>query len=171
MAVRAVQQIPAPPLADAGDVGCFVAHPGRHQDTPCLYLPATGQADHETRLDPNHAVGDQFDAVTGRLCPPGGQEVRGRHPVARQETLHMRRWRIARLAGVDHGDPAPGPAQYQRGAQTSRSATDHNYVISRRFRSGHLRSEEYGATWRGRAGSLTRAVSENWVAMTWKTSP
>ena len=48
VAVRAVQEIPPPPLADAGDLGQLVAKTGRDQDPPGLQHAATGEADGET---------------------------------------------------------------------------------------------------------------------------
>jgi len=38
--------------------------------------------------------------------------------------MQMRRWRVARFAGIDDQDPPAGPPQHQCRGQPSRSATD-----------------------------------------------
>ena len=43
--------------------------------------------------------------------------------------MHVRGRRVARSAAVDDGDPPPGAAQDQRGAQTGGAAPNHNHVI------------------------------------------
>src|SRR6185437_4108150 len=76
--------------------------------------------------------GDELDAVRGNLVAPYSKEIRGRHPVAREETLHMRRGCVTRLASVHDDDPPPRAANDQCGAQTCRAASDHHHVV--RFR-------------------------------------
>jgi hypothetical protein len=59
VAVRAVQEIPPPPLADSRDLGQLVADTGRDQDPPRLQRPTTGETngnlDHPWRFLTNHA--------------------------------------------------------------------------------------------------------------------
>ncbi len=81
------------------------------------------------QLERSHGAVDDLDAVGGDLVPTGGQQLRGRHPVAGQEAVHVRRGRVAGSAGVDDGDPAPGTAQHQCCAQACSSATDDHYVV------------------------------------------
>ena len=59
VAVRAVQQVPAPPLADAGDIGQLVAHPGGDEEAAGRQqrrLEPPGEADEEPGLDAEHLV-------------------------------------------------------------------------------------------------------------------
>ena len=49
VAVRAVQEVPAPPLADAGDVGQLVADTGRDQDPPRASAPGRRRGGPRTR--------------------------------------------------------------------------------------------------------------------------
>ena len=41
----------------------------------------------------------------------------------------MRRRGVARGSGIDHGDPAPSPAQHEGRAEAGRSAADHHDVV------------------------------------------
>ena len=86
----------------------------------------------------DHLILDQLHAVAGHLGPSRGQQVGRRHPVAGQEPLHVRRGSVARRAGIDHGDPAPRPAQHERRTQAGRTAADHHHVIGVRFHGDHL---------------------------------
>ena len=56
VAVRAVQQVPAPSLPDAGDVGELVADAGRQQDAARGQRAAAGEADGEAGLDVDDPV-------------------------------------------------------------------------------------------------------------------
>ena len=75
-------------------------------------------------VDVDDLVLDELDAVAAHLARAGRQEVGGRHPVAREEALHVRRRGVSRRAGVDDGDPAPRPAEHERRAQAGRAAAD-----------------------------------------------
>ncbi len=77
VAVRAVQEIPAPPLADPGDLRQHVADTGRDEDPSRLqHVPwPTGQPNEEPGLDPHHLVVDKLNAVAGHLGPPRRQQV------------------------------------------------------------------------------------------------
>jgi hypothetical protein len=134
VAIRTVQEIPPPPLANAGDLGQLVVDPGRGEDPPRLQCAAAGDADDERRVEPrldrDHPVLDQLDAVAGHLDPARGQEVGRRHAVAGQESLHVSGRSVAWFAGVDHGDPAPRPAEHERRTQAGSAAADHHHVIA-----------------------------------------
>jgi hypothetical protein len=134
VAIGAVQEIPPPPLADPRDLGQLVADTGCDQDPPSRYHAATGTANHEPGLDPDHAILDHVDAVAPRLDSSRCQEVDRRHPVAGQKSLHVGRRSVARRSGIDHRDPAPCPAQHQSGAQAGRAPADHHHVIARHLR-------------------------------------
>ncbi len=138
VAVRAVQQITAPSLADARDLRQLVVDPGGDQDPPRPQHPATGQANEEPNLDPHHLILEQLHAVAAHLGPSRGQQVGRRHPVAGQEPLHVSRGSVAGRSGIDHGDPAPGSAQYEGRTQAGRSAADHHHVMNLSLHSDHL---------------------------------
>ena len=128
VAVRAVQEIAPPPLADAGDVGQLVAEAGGDQDPPRVQDSAAREANREARLDPGDVILDQLDAVAGRFGPAGGQEFGRRHPVPRKETLHVSCRRVPRRSGIDDGDPAACAAEHERRTQAGRAAADHHHV-------------------------------------------
>jgi transcriptional regulator with XRE-family HTH domain len=128
VAVRAVHHVAPPALAQPGYVRQLVDHAGRdHQ-------PAR---DHRAALDVHLEAGsnggdlpvDEPPAVSGHLRPAGRDEVARRHAVARQEPVHARSRRVARLAAVDHDHRAPGPDQHERGAQPGGTPADHRYVV------------------------------------------
>lgn len=111
MAVRAVQQVAAPALVDPRHVRQLVADTGGDQDPSRSEDGAAGEADEESRLDAEHPVLDQVDAVARHLGPAGFQQLPGGHPVAGQEALHVRRRCVARraaLAAVGPGSGMPG---------------------------------------------------------------
>ena len=114
-------------------------------------------------VDLDDPVVDELDAVAADLGPPGGEQLGGRHPVARQEALHVRGGRVARRAGVDDGDPAPRPAEHERRAQPGGAAADHHHVVGLGFHAlDGARSAVAGATFvavSGNGGSV--AVVEN----------
>ena len=129
VAVRAVQQVASPSLPDPGDVGQLVADAGGDEETPGRERPSLGQTNREPvpqRLD---LTVDDLHAVAGDLGASDGQQFGRWHPVAGQEAVHVRGGCVAGRAGVDHGDPAAGPAQDQCGAQAGCSATDDHDVI------------------------------------------
>jgi hypothetical protein len=84
---------------------------------------AAGEAHLEPRRDPEDLVVDQLDAVAGDFGPAGSDQVSRRHPIAGQETLHVRGGRVAGRPGVDHHNTAPSPAQDEGGAQAGGSAS------------------------------------------------
>ena len=72
---------------------------------------------------------DQVPAVAGHLVAAGRQQLRGRHAVAGQESLHVGGGCVAGLARVDHHDRAAGAGQDQGGGQAGGAAADHCYVV------------------------------------------
>jgi hypothetical protein len=129
MAVGAVQQVPPPSLPDAGNVRQLVAQSGGDQDPPGTHGRGAGQPDLEAGLHADHGVVDQAAAVAGHLGSARGEQVGGWHAVAGQEAVHVRGWRIAGPAGIDHNHRAPGPQQHQGRAQAGSAATDHQDVV------------------------------------------
>ena len=141
VAVRAVQQVASPPLADAGDVGDLVAQAGGDQDAPCA--PARSRpsrCDVEARPPARRRSGahavmvetvpeTSCAAVPGDLGAAGGEQLGGREAVGAEEALHVGGGGVARLAGVDDGDPAAGAAEHQRGGEAGGAAADDDDVV------------------------------------------
>lgn len=67
-----------------------------------------GENDGDTGVEPNVLIFDHRHAIRADLGAPGGEQIRRRHAVARQEAVHVHRRRIAGLPGVDHGNPSSG---------------------------------------------------------------
>jgi len=128
VAVGAVQQILAPPFTHAGDVGQFVAQPGRDQDAAGLEHGPADHADVVAVVDLVHPSLDEPHAVPGDLGMAEFEQCRGGQPVAGQEAVHVRGGRVARLAGVYHHHLAAGPSKKQGGVQPGRSGADHHHV-------------------------------------------
>ena len=67
---------------------------------------------------------------TQRPLRGGGERSSvGGQTVGAEETLHVRRGRVARLAGVDDGDPAAGASEHERGGEAGGTAADHDHVV------------------------------------------
>ena len=119
VAVGAVEEVAAPALADAREVGELVAEPGGDQDPPGGQCLPVGQGELEAAVvtgpDVGDGAADQLAAVAGHLVAAGREQLRGWHAVAGQEPLHVRGGCVARLAGVDHHDRAAGAGQDQGG--------------------------------------------------------
>jgi hypothetical protein len=131
MAVRAVQEIPSPPLANSRDRRELVRDSRREQDPPRRQHSATGKADDKPLLDRSDVIRNELYAVCGHLCSTRGKEVGRRHSVTGQETLHVCCGSVAGRTSVDDCDAAPGSPQHQRRAQSGGSASDHDDVICR----------------------------------------
>ena len=139
VAVGAVQQVAAPALADAGDVGQLVAQaggdqhaPGAQVRPPCegdLERASRGGAGRRPQRDAGDGAGHQVAAVAGDLGAAGGQQLGGRQAVASQEAVHVGGRGVARLPGIDHGDLPPGPGQDQGGGQAGGAAADDHDVV------------------------------------------
>ena len=129
VAVGAVQEIASPALAGADDIGQVVHGAGREQHPSRLDGPAACEPEREAGRRFHHAVVDDLHAVALDLGARGPEQAGRRRSVARQEALHVRGGSVARRAGVDDDDPAPGPAEHERGAQTGGPASDDRHVI------------------------------------------
>jgi hypothetical protein len=131
VAVRAVQEISAPPLANPGDLGQLVQDTRRDQDPPRVQHAPTGEADDEPGVDRDHPIVDQHHAVAGRLGASGGQERGRRHPVAGQEPLHVARSSVSRRTGIDDRDPTPCPTEHESRTRAGRTPAHHHHVVTR----------------------------------------
>jgi hypothetical protein len=149
MAIRAVQEIPAPALAGAVDGGQLVRGARREQHVACPHGIADGELQTKVRGRVDHAVLDELDAVALDLGARGGEQLRRRHPVAREEPLHVRGGGVAGRARVDDEHSTACTAQDERGAQAGGAAADDRYVIELRF-GFHLRIvQAWRRTWKG----------------------
>ena len=121
VAVRAVQQVAAPPFGDAGDVGDLVAQAGGDQDsTGARTRPSASVTSNRgpsaggvSRGEVGDGAGDELAAVAGDLGSSLREQGGGRGAVPAEEAVHVRCWCVARLAGVDDGDPAAGAGEDQ----------------------------------------------------------
>ena len=140
VAVRAVQEIAAPAFAHTGDGGQVVGDAGRHEDAAGRHRVTARKMHDEPGLDLHHCVVDDLDAVSGDLFAAGGEELRGRHPVAGEEPLHVGGGSVAGCTGVDDGDRAPRPSEDERGAQAGCTTTDDHDVVVVLLHGGHAAS-------------------------------
>ena len=132
MAVRAVHDLPAPALAQPGDLGQLVDEPGGHEQPPPVVHGAVVQGHDEVagvagrRTDPTV---DHLDAVAAHLVPTDCEQLERVHAVAAEEAVHTVGGCVARVAGVDHEHRAAGAAQVQGPAQSGRATADHDHVM------------------------------------------
>ncbi len=131
VAVRAVQDVDAPPGGESRHVGKLVAQargeqqPAGHDCTrPDVHaepvaVPAQGR-------DPS---GLHPAAVPGHLGAPGRVDLPGRCAVPGEEVVHVPGRRVTRVPRVDHQDRTAGPGQRDRAAQPGCAAADHYHVI------------------------------------------
>src|SRR5438067_3854 len=75
VAVRAVQKVSAPPFAGAGDVGELIVDAGCDQDAAGCEHVASAKTQCESRLDLEHLIFDDLDAVALHFIPSGGDEL------------------------------------------------------------------------------------------------
>ncbi len=128
VAVGAVQEIPAPALADSRDLGQLVAEAGCDQDPPRPQHLSASETNKEAARDLEHLLVDQLDAVPGDLLPPCGEKVGWGHSVAGQVPVHVGCGGVAWRSGIDDGDSAPCPTQHESRAESGRAAA--NYYTS-----------------------------------------
>lgn len=67
MAVRAVEEAPGPPFADAGNLRQFIDGAGSHENATAAERLAAGQPYREASLDVEHLIREQLHAVCGVL--------------------------------------------------------------------------------------------------------
>jgi hypothetical protein len=121
-----MQEVSPPALGHAWNFGQLIAGTGCDEDAPGTESPVPGENDGDTGVEPNDLIFDQRHAIRADLGAPGGEQIRRRHAVARQEAVHVHRRRIAGLPGVDHGNPSSG---------STHAATGHgSAAATQRFR-------------------------------------
>src|SRR4051794_23313830 len=131
VAVRAMQEIPPPPLANAGELRQLVTDAGSDQDPPRSKDATAGDAHGEAGFDRERLILDELDAVAGRLGTADGQQFCRRHPVAGEETLHVSRRSIPWGARVDDDDSPTRASEHECRAQACSAAADDRDVIVR----------------------------------------
>lgn len=71
----------------------------------------------------------QVYAVPGDFGATGGEKLGRRHPVAREEAVHVRSWGIAGCACINDRDAPPGPAKHKGCTKSGGAAPDHGHVV------------------------------------------
>ncbi len=115
-----MEQVAAPALAQARDVGQDVAQPGGDQHASRTQDGAVSEADVEAGRGVGgpayvvHSPGDDVGAVPGHLLTPQAQQLGGREPVAGEEALQVLCGAVAGIARVHDRDAALRAGQDQR---------------------------------------------------------
>jgi hypothetical protein len=151
-----VEEVSAPALAGAGNIGQLVDRSGREENPSRCHGAASGEAEREASRNLDHPVVDDLDAVPQDLCAGRCEELGGRHAIARQKALHVGGGCVAGLSSVDDGDSTSRPAEHQSCAQAGSSAADDHNVIDLFF---HFDTSKFRvclhhgrerSTWRGK---------------------
>ena len=130
VAVRAVQEVTAPALAGAGDVGQLVDGAGREQHLSRLEVRPDCESRARSRRSRRRRGRRRSRRRSARTSArPACEQLGRRHPVAGEEPLHVRGGSVPRRSGVDDDDPAPRAAEHERGAQAGGAASDDRDVI------------------------------------------
>ena len=133
VAVRAVQHLAAPPLAQPRHVRQLVGEAGRHQEAAGPHPAAVGQGHGEPVADllrPGHLAGLDPTAVAAHLRAPRREQLAGRRALAPQQAVHAGGRGVARRTRVDDQHRPARPRQHERSVQPGGTAADHHYVIS-----------------------------------------
>ena len=96
------------------------------------------EVDGEAGVDSADDAIDERNAVAGDLGATGGEELAGRHTVARQVALHVGGRGVAGGAGVDDGDPTSGSPEDESGGQACGATADDHHVVGLGFHVHHL---------------------------------
>ncbi len=136
VAVRAVQDVAAPPFRKAGNPGQFVAQAGGHQQPGRQDLRAAVECDPEgpvgQAFQPGDGAGDDVAAVAGHFGTAAGQQVGGRDAFVAEVGVDTGGGGVAGVARVDDEHGTPGAAQGERAAQPGGSAADDHDVVALR---------------------------------------
>jgi hypothetical protein len=136
VAIRAMEEIATPAFPRAVDVRQLIDGTGRQENVASLDGPAAAEAQLELRTSVDHGVFDDLNAIAANLVSRNPKQFGGRHPVAREEALHVLGRRVARRAGVDDNHAAARAAEDQRGTQPGSSAANDRNVIESAFHEG-----------------------------------
>src|SRR3954469_9361147 len=131
MAVGTVEKVTSPPFSHAGNLGKLVRCSGREKEPPCMDCLAALESDRECGFDRDDLIRDELDAVAARLLTRELEQLGRRHPVAREETVHVRCRRVSRRAAIDDYDATPRAAENERGTEPGSAAPDDRNVVLR----------------------------------------
>jgi len=132
VAVRAVQNLATPTLAQTGDVGQFVDQPRRHEQPPSRNGPSAGERHHETVIRDSGGLDapvDHLAAVFADLASPGLEQRPRRHPLEAEVVVYARGRRVTRLARVDHQHRASRPSERHPAGEPGGTPADHHHVV------------------------------------------
>ena len=117
VAVRAVQHVAAPPLAQPGDRRQLVDEAGRDEQAAGPRRPAVGEGDREplaARGGAHHLTADDRAAVAPQLRPPALEQLGRGDALPPQQRVHAGRRGVAGFTGVHHDDRAARPRERDR---------------------------------------------------------
>lgn len=130
--VRAVQDIPGPPVPKTWNPGQHIAQTRGQKQPAGRYPPSVSQQEPEACWPARHKFCDgtlaYLSSVAANFLPPCRQQIPGGQPVAGKEPVHVRCRGVPRISGIDHQDLASGPGKHQGCGQSGGSAADYNYV-------------------------------------------
>ncbi len=130
VAVRAVQHVSPPALAQTRDVGDLVAEPRADQDAPGLQPAAVVEGGREARRQLRDASVDDRASVARDLVPSAREQRGGCGAVTGEEAVQVRRGGVAGLPGIDDRDRASSTEQDQGGAEAGGTAADDEHIES-----------------------------------------
>ncbi len=73
---------------------------------------------------------DEIDVVAPELGSASSEELGGRHPVTREEAVHVHGGCVAWRPGIDDDDTPPRASEHKRCAQTRGTAAHHRHVVA-----------------------------------------
>jgi len=130
VAIRAVQDIDAPPGLQARHIRQFVPQPGRDQQPPGGHGPVA-HLHHEAAALPAKGRDPAClhpAPVPGHLATSKPKNLSRRCAVPGQEVMHSGRRSIPLVPRVNDQHRAAGPGERDRAAQTSRASADYHHV-------------------------------------------
>ena len=131
VAIRALDDVPTPPLGQAGHVGQVVGESGGDdQPTGGERRAVVGGGGEVAGVAAEIGDGrvDDADVVPVQIRPPVLQVVERGGVVAAEHAVHVRGGCVARGAVVEDDDTATGTAQHECCAQARGAAADHQNV-------------------------------------------
>ena len=131
VAIRAVQNVPAPALCQPRDLRQIVPHAGGGDQTAGGEPAAVVRLHLESRsglADLLDDGGAHLDAVACHFGAGPAEEFQRVGALVAQHPMHVAGEAVARAAAVEHQDPPQRPAQHQGRAQPGSAAADDNDI-------------------------------------------
>ena len=132
VAVRAVQHLVAPALAQPVDLRQVVDEPGRHQQPPRGESLAAAEQHLEPVAEPRCCDRTPFPhlaAVAAHFLAPEGDQIQRRQAVPGQHVVDAGGGGVARSAGVDDEHQPPRAQQCDRTTQAGGATPDDDHVV------------------------------------------